>query len=174
MGAGALISALEEFGLTSQPQLPIVAEDAAESIISDVQLAAIGQDQLAVSPLQVGIALATLANAGQLKPAQLIAASQNENRQWMVEAQAEPQSTVIPPRVAKEILDAFSLNDGILEHDVIVLSGPEGEHNSWYLGLAPAGEPRYGIIVVVEESEDESPASEIGRTLLKIVLDPDL
>lgn len=173
LGSDWLLSALELFGLAEQPNLAIAANDESEATyIENAGLAAIGQDALAVNPLQLGLALAALANDGQYGPAQLVAAEQDQLGKWIATAQTSSSVQVVPKEVARKILNAFSQNDGIREQEVIVLSGPEGELNSWYLGLAPAADPRYGVVVVAEDDDGAQSATEIGRDLLKMVLDP--
>jgi cell division protein FtsI/penicillin-binding protein 2 len=64
----------------------------------------------------------------------------------------------------------MSINNGTIEHAVLVLSGPSGSTNSWYLGLAPAGAPRYAVVVILEENDEIQAAEEIGRLILNEVL----
>jgi peptidoglycan glycosyltransferase len=174
MGAAALMDALELFGLTQSANLLAAPEAAGAAQIDDVRLAAIGQDRLAVNPLQIGVALATLVNDGQPRPARLVTATEDDSGDWRAIRPEEPGAAVLPSRIRQQILAAFSQNDGVLEHEVTVLSGPEGGLNSWYLGLAPAAEPRYGVVVVVENNQGANAASVIGRLLLKAMLDPAL
>ena len=172
MGESDLLSAIDEFGFLSQPDLPIITE-VGPSEMGDAQLAAIGQDSAAVSPLQVGLALAALANGGQFKQAQMVSPTQDATGSWIAEPIENAGRQVVPANVSKEILGLFSEDDGIREHDLVVLSGPEDETNSWYLGLAPAANPRYGVVVVIEDEDSSSSARNVGRALLKEVLDPD-
>jgi len=171
-GQDGLLAALEAFGLLGESDLTASGAEGQGPAIGSVELAAIGQDVMAVSPLQVGVALAVLANNGRLRPAQLVAASQNDQGQWEAIRSSEPISPVVSAQIAYDVLATFTEQAGILEHPVMVLSGPEGEVNSWYLGLAPAADPRYGVVVVVENDRKFGSASEIGRSLLDAVLDP--
>jgi hypothetical protein len=59
--------------------------------------------------------------------------------------------------------------DDIIEYSTLVLSGPEGEMNGWYLGLFPANAPRYAVVVVVEDSTDLSVVEAVGRGLITAV-----
>jgi cell division protein FtsI/penicillin-binding protein 2 len=172
MSKSELSNAIDAFGLLSQPFLPITTEGVGSLDTSDARLAVIGQASASVSPLQVGLALAALANGGQFKQAQMIQATQDAEGIWSAERAEETSYQVVPADVATGILDLFSEFDGIAEHDLFVLSGPKGEKNSWYLGLAPASNPRYGVVVVIENDDDTSSARTVGRALLKDVLDP--
>ena len=72
--------------------------------------------------------------------------------------------------MARDVLAALPVKQGITEHSVLVLSGPEGSTNSWYLGLAPANAPRYGVVVVVENTDGQHSADQIGQGVLKLAL----
>jgi peptidoglycan glycosyltransferase len=172
LGTEGLLAALRAFGLSGEAGLPGAPADVEAPQVDDLELATIGQDVVALSPLQLGVALAALANDGRLRPARLVAASQNDLGEWQAVRPAGPERQAVPAQTAQEILTAFNLQQGIREQALMVLSGPEGELNSWYLGLAPADEPRFGVVVVVEEAQDVLSAAEIGRNLLKSVLDP--
>jgi peptidoglycan glycosyltransferase len=172
MGGDALSAALSAFGLTSEPDLPIVTEGPEETTIDELELAAIGQDRLAISPLQLAVALAALANQGELRPAQLVAARQDDAGNWVSSIPADTERAAVPADAAQAILDALNQDEGVLEYSLAVLSGPSGELNSWYLGLAPATAPRYGAIVVVEDDQGTDSASDVGHALLKSVLSP--
>jgi len=78
---------------------------------------------------------------------------------------------MIPARAASVVLEAMPVERGITEYSVLVLSGPEGSTNSWYLGLAPANAPRYGVVVVVEDSDGQHSADQIGQALLNLSLE---
>lgn len=172
MGGDVLSATLSAFGLTSAPDLPVVTEGLEETTIDDLELAAIGQDRLAISPLQLAVALAALANQGELRPAQLVAARQDDAGNWVSSTPAETERVVVSAEVAQAILDVLNQDDGLLQYSVAVLSGPAGELNSWYLGLAPATAPRYGAVVVVEDDQAIESASNVGHALLKSVLNP--
>ena len=173
MGSDELLQALDGFGLLSRPELEIATDGIVTPSIADVGKAAIGQDVIGVSPLQIGLALSALANDGQLKPVQLVLATQGMDGQWQNVPAKDGGEQVVPVQVANDILGLFSVHEGISEHNVIVLSGPDGGSNSWYLGLAPAASPRYGVVVVVEDDDQLSSSQAIGRMLLKEVLDPE-
>jgi cell division protein FtsW (lipid II flippase) len=135
--------------------------------IDDLELAIIGQDKLVVSPLQIGLSIASLANGGMLLPPRIIEAIEDENGGWLPQAGSTDRVELMSEDAARQTLLAMNEADGIIEHSVVVLSGPAGNTNSWYLGLAPAGEPRYVVVVVVEDSDDLHSVEEIGRSILR-------
>jgi cell division protein FtsI/penicillin-binding protein 2 len=134
--------------------------------IDDLELAIIGQDNLVVSPLQIGLSIASLANGGRLLPLRIIEAIEDENGGWLPQAGSTEGVDLVSEDAARQTLLAMNEADGIIEHSVVVLSGPAGNTNSWYLGLAPSGEPRYVVVVVVEDSDDLHSVEEIGRSIL--------
>jgi len=160
----------EDFGLLSAPDFPLETDILEEAVINDRQLALIGQDTLAVNPLQVAIALASLANGGATVTPKLLLASQNSEGEWLPFDHNATTKKIVLPQTAEAILGVLPVQDGVIEHNMVVLSGPEGSTNSWYLGLAPAGAPRYGVVVVVEDSEENASSKQIGNTLLTELL----
>ncbi len=168
---GGILQIYDEFGFFEAPVLPITTETGDRRTIKSLELAGIGQDEQTVSPLQVARAFALLANGGKLPQFSLVSAIQNEQGDWQVINLNSEVSAMIPARAASAVLDSLPVERGIAGYSVLVLSGPEGSTNSWYLGLAPANAPRYGVVVVVEDSQDQHSADKIGQSLLNLALD---
>lgn len=171
LGEVGLQNAFSEFGFLSVPELPVAAEAATDSTIANPVEAAVGQGELTLSPMQVGIALASLANDGQFSQAQLVQAVQDQDGDW----QPLPKSGTVEVttlEAAQQILSALTSDDGLIEHSALALSGPGGNTNGWYMGLAPASAPRYGVVVVVEDASNTEAAQKVGSSLLKEVLNP--
>jgi peptidoglycan glycosyltransferase len=172
LGRPGLLAALEAFGLLSAPELPIQTETAVDVVIEDPALAAVGQETLTVSPLQMALALTALANQGQRLQPQLVQAVQDPAGEWQTQTVGRPVE-VLSPDAAQAVLALLPVREGIAEYASLVLSGPDGSRNGWYFGLAPAGSPRYLVVVVVEETENVFAAERIGRSLLKTVVLPE-
>lgn len=172
LGAEGLQSAFLELGLSTVPKLPIAAEASDDARIADPRLAAVGQDRLTVSPLQILLAWVALANGGVLSDAQLVGAVSNEEGAWEPVTVDGSATRVMPDSLATRMLSALTTEDGLVEHSSRALSGPEGTTNSWYLGLAPAAAPRYAVVVVVEDSGEADEAVTVGRSLLRHVMNP--
>jgi peptidoglycan glycosyltransferase len=169
-GTTWLIEAYSKFGFLKAPDLPIETEATTELKILEPIMAAMGQENLAVSPLQVGVALATLASEGVMRSLKVVEAVQNMDGSWQQELNSDESVQVISPQSANSILSALPEQNGIKEYSVSVLSGPEGSTNSWYLGLAPAGQPTFAVVVVIEDSNDLAEAEKVGRSLLRNVM----
>lgn len=167
LGAVDLNQAFAAWGLTQQPDLPLNTAVPTLDPPLDAALAAIGQDILTVTPLQVGLALAALAQDGRFPNAQLVTAVQDESGAWVPETVESSDVTTTSPTTARAILRALPTQSGIAEHSVLVLSGPEESTNGWYLALTPAATPRYALVVVVENIDRLETAVAIGRALLQ-------
>lgn len=170
LGAAGLDQIFAAFGLTTPPLLPLATETAVSEPTRDPVLAAIGQENLTVTPLQLALALAALGNNGRLPAAQLVTATGSEANGWEPVAIAEGEGTeATSAAAARAVQQALPQTDKSRSFSRLVLSGPEATNNSWYLALAPANQPRYALVVVVENSDDRRSAAAIGQALLALL-----
>lgn len=171
LGEAGLRAILADFGLTEAPQVPLNVAAAPETPVEALEQALIGQDVLTVTPLQVARAWAALANGGVLPPLQLVTAVQNEDGAWQaVEPEREP-ARAVEAVAASRVLAVLPQPEGYPEYATLALAGPEGNRNGWYLALAPGAEPRYAVVVVLENSESVFEAEQVGRSLLRVMLE---
>lgn len=170
--APVLQTALTEFGFFTAPQLPFPIELPPVEPVENVFQAVIGQENLTVTPLQVALALAALAQGGELPTPHLVNAVQDETGEWQayVPRVAGIQNGAVSAAAASQVLQAFLPQDGIAGQQYTVLSGPEGSTNSWYLGLAPLASPRYVVVVVLENEPDAEVAAAVGTALLETIM----
>ncbi len=168
--AANLAAAFDAFGLTEQPQLPLNTETAVSAPISKTTLALIGQDTLIVTPLQVGVAWAALATDGRLPTLQLVEGLQSETGDWVTSTPPprEP-ATAVTPVAAQTLRGALPRSGDIQTFSTLVLSGPDGSNNSWYLGLLPAGDQTYAVVVVLENNRNLAEVEQIGEGILTAV-----
>ncbi len=169
IGPGGLDVAFSAFGFDRDPVLEIDTETTPGQPLNNPLLAAIGQENLSVTPLQIGLAMSALAADGSLPQAQVasaIADEQGEWQPWLLEGaitQATSAST------ARALRRALPLENGIYELNPLVLSGPEGSTNAWYVGVWPGAESDFVAVVVLEEGASEGEAAASGRALLEMV-----
>ena len=168
LGRVGLAPIFEDFGLTVAPQFDLETAVPTEEPLSDLHLAAIGQDNLTVTPLQIGLAWAALAGDGRLPQPRLVTAAQDENGDW---GAAEPPAAPPPRRpvtaaTARALHQALPGQGSIREYSRLVLSGPEGSTNGWYLGLAD----HFVVVIVVEGSDDLLRVEAIGRGVITAAL----
>jgi peptidoglycan glycosyltransferase len=166
LDADGLTRALQQFGLYSRPVLPIPTADVVAPAVSDITQAALGQAELTVSPLQVALAYGAL-TSGQLAPPRLVEAVQSPGGGWKPVA-LEDASTmpVLRPATTALMRATLSESDDISGLSVPVLSAPGGQVNQWYVGLAPSGDPRFVVVVVLEQPADPALAETIGQMVL--------
>lgn len=160
LGLASLDDIFLRFGLATPLELPLNTEVPEIVPLNDPLQAGIGQDTLTVSPLQVALALSALGNDGRLPTPRLVTAVQDKN--GTMQPQPEPPSAGDPvtSRAARDIRQLLN-SDGSLSFAISALSGPDSR-NGWYMALTPADQPRYAIVVVVENSEDLEVVKAIG------------
>lgn len=141
--------------------LPTIASPLTNTI-SSVSLSALGQDSLTLTPLHVALLTAAVAHHGEMPVPQIIRAIENPQGQW------EPTTPPDHPIAVftSEAADAVKalMPEG---HSAIALSGA-GDNRitlAWFSGFAPVEDPRYAVVVLLED-EDTQRAQEIGQRVL--------
>jgi peptidoglycan glycosyltransferase len=173
LGEDGLAAAVERWRLTTPPSLtiPTEAADWNREVISSTREEAMGQGSLVVSPLQMALAAATVANEGTMPALRVTLRMQDANGSWEETITAGEGQAVIPPAEARALLAAWRRWDGVPGqglpgHWGVAVAG-EGEPHAWFLGVTPlGGERRYAIAVLLEHAEVPERAVEIGRELL--------
>lgn len=162
-----LENAFIRFGLTRQPVLPLNTETTTYPPLANEAQAAIGQDNLIVTPLQVAVAWLSLNNNGRFPPLRLVTDIQNKAGEWeALDLPSEEKETAVSAQTASDILRTLPQTNGITEFSTLVLSGPDGTTNTWYLGAGATGET---IVIVFEDESDLAGIEEIGRALITAV-----
>ena len=146
-------------------------------------LLGIGQGELVVTPLQMGVAAAAIANRGEMMAPYLIRELRGGFRLRQIN---RPRSLgqVIPERTAIHIRDAMILTVQNGTAQAAQISGvsiaaktgtaqnPHGQDHAWFIGFAPSMEPQLAIAVLVEHGGvGGKTAAPIGGTILKGALD---
>jgi peptidoglycan glycosyltransferase len=137
--------------------------------VDDVELAnaAYGQAETFVTPLQMALVASTVANDGELMRPRLVTAMTGRNG-----------TRAIGPQVIRRVIDVDDAN-AITDAMVAAVEGPlgrqfttgarvpgvttagksgtaelggQGEPHSWFIGFAPAEQPRVAIAVIVEQA----------------------
>jgi len=174
LGEEGVVAAVERWRLTTPPSLtiPTEAADWSRAVISSTREEAMGQGSLVVSPLQMALAAATMANEGTMPPPRLTLRVQDADGTWRETITAGEGHAVIPPSEARVLLAAWRRWDGVPGqalpgHWGVAVAG-EGEPHAWFLGVTPSeGEGRYAVAVLLEHAEVPERAVEIGRALLE-------
>jgi peptidoglycan glycosyltransferase len=154
---------------TAVSQVTSGSGDAPGGFIDDVELAnaAYGQAETFVTPLQMALVVGTVANGGELMRPRLVTAMTGRNG-----------TRTFRPESVRRVLDGADAA-AIIEAMVAAVEGPlgrrftagakvpgvttagksgtaelggTGEPHSWFIGFAPAEQPRVAIAVIVEQA----------------------
>jgi peptidoglycan glycosyltransferase len=170
LGSGRLDDAFERWGLTGAPPLEIPTESGtwvATSLTTTAALRreAIGQGNLTVTPLQMVLVAATLANEGTMPAAHLGVRISQPDGSWLAAPNSGTQRPILAPAQAEALLEAWEMQGIAAVHSGTALAGEDKPH-AWCLGAAPAGSPRYAIAVLIEHAGDAKQATQVCTQLL--------
>lgn len=172
LGRQKLETLFTAFGFSSMPDIPLDSNDLNVDPVDQPSMASIGQDTLTISPLQAGLAWLALTQGGLLQTPRLVNAVQDSEDNWQPVAYGPPSSVrAVSQSSARRVVSAMGTRNDVIEFSSLVLSGPEGNRNSWYLGLTPADSPRYAVVIIVESESNLSIAEQMGRQLLQAAIE---
>jgi peptidoglycan glycosyltransferase len=167
LGSDGLAEAVERWRLTVPPSLviPTEAADWQRASISSARDEAMGQGALTVSPLQMALVAATVANDGRMPSLRL--------RVREALASGEVYDALAPGE-ARRLLAAWrrygegpTTGAGVRGHWGVAVAG-EGEPHAWFLGIGPsASEAPYAVAVLIEHAAEPEKAADVGVALLE-------
>ncbi|NCF69773.1 MAG: hypothetical protein GWP61_27825 [Chloroflexi bacterium] len=169
LGVGGLDEAFAAFGLDRDPLLEIDATTAPDDPLGDPLQAGIGQDNLSITPLKIGLAMASLAGNGRQPQPQVAEAVQDEEGNWQAWSLESDIGRATTAGAARAIRRALPQADGIYEFSPLVISGPGGSTNAWYVGIGKGETADYVVVVVLEGSDQEALAQDVGRGTISLV-----
>ncbi len=181
LGADRMGETMDAFGFGERPPidlpegevLPSGRIDADRNILpndergEDVARIAIGQEQLAVTPLQMAMVTAAIANRGTLMKPFLMQRILDRGGSAVRETRPQELAQVASPANASAV--ATMMRNVVREGTgtAAALSGLEvagktgtaetatqGINNAWFIGFAPATAPRVAVAVVIEGTPD--------------------
>jgi peptidoglycan glycosyltransferase len=166
-----LISLTQKWKLDVPPTLEI-RTSAAPSLTRDLsttlalQVYALGQGQLTLSPLRMAQVAATIGNNGFMPSIYVVKDVQSIDGTWQPYANsAQAPTPIIDPAVARAVLQAMRVQGNSAGHGGAAVSG--NRQHAWFIGLAPAEQPRYAIAVLLEDAANATDAEDIGRGVLE-------
>jgi len=152
----------------------------------DVGRMAIGQDKLAVTPLQMAMVAATIANGGVLMAPRLTRRIVDPDGRVALDVKPRVQSRPISPEAAAQLTDMMR---GVVDEGTgtavqipgIPIAGKTGTAEidtargitqPWFIAFAPAAAPRFAIAVVLDRSTGTggTVAAPIARQVLQQLL----
>ncbi len=166
LGIGGLDATFASFGLDRDPILEIETATTADKPLVDPLLAGIGQDNLTITPLKIALAMSALTGSGTIPQPQVAMATMEKDGGWQEWILAADITQAVSRDAARAIRQALPRQEGMREFSPLVISGPAGSTNAWYVGISAADTADYVVVVVLEGSNEESTAQEIGRGVL--------
>jgi peptidoglycan glycosyltransferase len=167
----------EQFGLGQTYEIGI--EVAPSSLVRDpayletscgLAQTAFGQGQLFVTPLQIGLIGATIANEGELPYPQLVTKPTIGEKGWrVISREAADQVTEMMVTVTEDEFGS-GINARIDGVEVAGKTGTaqvSGAPHAWFIGFAPAEDPQYLAVVILEhQGEGSIRAAPLVRDML--------
>lgn len=178
---------MERFGLLEAPAgVPGARAGRPPSSSGDPVAAAqagIGQADLLVSPLGMARLAAVVARRGQDRPPRLLRAFRRGEGDVARPVPAEPARTVLSPGTARRVAAAMvsAVEEGTATAarlPTVAVAGktgtaenPQGPPHAWFVGFAPAEDPRVAVAVVLENAGYGGVrAAPLARELLRAAL----
>jgi peptidoglycan glycosyltransferase len=196
LGEQAIRDQATAFGIGDQLSIPMtVAPSTIGDIVSTaaLQQSAIGQRDVALTPLQDASIVATIANGGRRMAPYLVKEIQSQSLDTVDTTQPDTVGQAISGQVARTLTDLMVNNERsyggrgkITGVDIAAKTGT-AEHGTdpkntpphvWYVAFAPAVNPQVAVAVLVESGGDRSNlaatggvvAAPIGRAVIGKVL----
>jgi peptidoglycan glycosyltransferase len=138
-----------------------VGAASADAAVTDPALAALGQNGLAVSPLQLTLVTAAIAEHGRMPAPRLVLETQDRAGEWQPEAAGGDVATVFPSSAADAV--AAWMADGYAAQ---AASGTSQQPLAWFLAFAPEDDARYAVVVLLEAGDVDA-AEAVGRAVLE-------
>ncbi|MDN5748034.1 MAG: penicillin-binding protein 2 [Pseudonocardia sp.] len=197
LGEEAVRDQAEAFGIgTEELTIPMPV---APSTIGDIestaalQQSAIGQRDVALTPMQNAVIVATIANDGQLMAPHLIEEIQGQDLETIDTTAPDQLGRAVSPEVANTLTELMVNNEnsysgsGKIRGVQIAAKTGTAEHGTmpkqtaphvWYVAFAPAANPQVAVAVLVESGGDRDNlaatggeiAAPIGRAVIGAAL----
>ncbi len=194
-GADALRSMAHSFGLDTTPGvIPLQVAESTVGIIPDAAalgMSAIGQKDVALTPLENAEVAATIANAGVTMQPYLIDNLKGPDLSDITTTAPYQQRRAVSPQVAAKLTELMvgaekvAQQKGAIPGVQIASKTGTAEHgtdprhtppHAWYIAFAPAQTPRVAVAVLVENGGDRMSATggalaaPIGRAVIEAAL----
>ena len=170
LGADALRDQAAKFGVGDQVSIPMrVTPSSVPAELNEPQLAqsAVGQYDVRVTPLQVAMFSAGVANRGIVMKPHLVRSVLSSDLSVIERSEPEQLSEAVTPQVAAQLTEMMEavVEDGSGEPaqiDGVRVAGKTGtaetdgvsRAHAWFTGFAPAVDPQIAVAVVVENGGD--------------------
>jgi peptidoglycan glycosyltransferase len=205
LGEETLFEYMEKFGFNSTPAIDLPPDEVSKSGVFneeeellnandpvDLARVAIGQERLAVTPLQMAEVAAAVANKGKLMKPQIWSRVVDPDGRVTKRLDPSQYSQPISAKTAEELTTAMEgvVSEGTGTNAAIsgvpvagktgtaetpgneACGGGEEENQAWFIGFAPADEPKIAIAATVECTEEfgNDVAAPIFRDVAETIL----
>lgn len=172
LGAQSLEELFASLGFYEQPDLPLVMAIPSTSGVSRPDLAALGQENLLVTPLQMVLAAAVLSNQGVRPVPQITAAVLPPQGDWIIIPGGPGQETVLAgsTKTAEEALSEA----GARQWSSVALARSADTQSedwiTWYLaGTLPEWQGTPLALALVLEERNPELAIQIGEKMFEVI-----
>jgi peptidoglycan glycosyltransferase len=202
VGTATMYQYMDRFGFNSKPQIDLPSDELAISgdydsgnllgpgDAIDIGRVAIGQERLAVTPLQMAEVAATVANGGELVRPEIWSRVVDPDGRTVKRMKPAVQSVVMKPQTATELNGMMQnvVNDGTAAGvfpSSLHVAGKTGTaelgtgrqgcslpNQAWFIGFAPADDPKIAVAATIEctSSFGAQVAGPIARSVMETVL----
>jgi peptidoglycan glycosyltransferase len=193
LGQGKIADMASKFGFGKSIKLPLVATPSVyPTNLDDAQtaLTAFGQYDVRVTPLQIAMVSAAIANGGTLMQPNLIRQVLSSNLAQLAKTTPSVFSNPISKSTASKLTEMMvaAVNSGVSGNGKIkgvevagktgtAQNGTKAPYTLWFTGFAPAKNPKVAVAVVVadgggmgQNGRGNSLAAPIARKVLEAVL----
>ena len=167
LGGERLLALFGDLGFYSAPDLPLeLHAQSMPTTLDRPEVSAIGQDGLAVSPLQMARAACALSNAGMRPEARIVLEIEQAGGGWQAVEGAEAHA-VLGGAFSASLVQGLAYEPLAIWEVTGHALGEQGQVYTWYLaGSLPERSPAARCAVVLLESDNRGLAQLIGRELL--------
>jgi peptidoglycan glycosyltransferase len=168
-GAQNFARTVRAFGIDRDPGLGIAVRPgtmaAAEAMIpTELAGSAIGQGEMLVSPLHMALVTAAVANKGEIMSPYLVETVKDSKGEVLQQGAAHRWLSATTPEISETIKDGMvdavrsgtATGAGVAGVQVAGKTGsaqnPHGRTHAWFIGFAPADQPRLAVAVLVENA----------------------
>jgi penicillin-binding protein A len=159
---------------TDQPlEIPVAKSSLANGDLSNQVLLAstgFGQGELQQTPFSIAMIGATVANGGRMPRPHLLKEVTTRGGNRLQRPRLDPQGAPIRPETAEQVLQIMetAVNEGYANAAKVPgtrvggktgtaqTGGPTTRPHAWFLGVAPVDQPRYIVVVMIENGGEGS------------------
>lgn len=187
LGEGAIGSSADAFGFGATLEIPLRVTPSSFPRGMDqaqLMLSSFGQYDVRVTPLQMAMMSAAIANGGDLMRPNLVDSVIAPNLRVLQSFDPSVYSRPISPTTAAELTRMMvgNVSRGVANGAAIVgvdvagktgtaETGLESGRSFWFTGFAPANNPRVAIAVVIEGDSSEGTANRVASPIARAVME---